>query len=162
MYAQHPWLASSVVEDEEFAEPPPARQSASTWRIAGASLGATYTLAVAGDGDIPSIPGVTTLGESFEVRWWKEEAERLRKYAHDTEKLASQWAARETGTRKRLVHTQAALLESQRRALLFDAASGRVKQLEETLQQLHERRLRGRAKRALRPVKRLLKRLLRR
>jgi 2-polyprenyl-3-methyl-5-hydroxy-6-metoxy-1,4-benzoquinol methylase len=161
MYAQHPWLASSVVEDEEFAEAPPARQSASTWRIAGAE-GATYTLAVAGDAGIPSIPGVTTLGQSFEVRWWKEEAERLRKYAHDTEKLASQWAARETETRQRLVRTQAALLEAERKALLFDAASWRVKELEDAMQHMHDRRLKGRAKRALRPFKRRLKRLLRR
>jgi SAM-dependent methyltransferase len=71
-YRQHPWLAS-VIEPLEGA-PGVGEVRASATLDPGAEA---YGILAASDAELPSMPRVVALGQTFEVRWWSERVEAV-------------------------------------------------------------------------------------
>lgn len=149
---QHDWLASAILEDEVFAgsnaDPIGGLE---VRKLVGHEPGAeTYTLALAGDGELPATLMPVTLTGTIELREWMD-------HYHEQDRILRQQAA----------HFEALkTLENERRMLRYrlEKAEGRVarmKDLEKELQDLElaladvpkdlERRLAG-ADQALRDV----------
>jgi O-antigen biosynthesis protein len=79
LYRQHSWLGTAVLTDEEFASGEDEREH----RLATHKLGQnrpgfeTYTIAVAGNRELPDLDSLAALGQPFEVREWHEALESM-------------------------------------------------------------------------------------
>ena len=89
LHRQTPWLASTILSDAEFAASGSDESfSLRTVKTEPKEPGEeTFTIAVAARKEIPSPQSLLTLGEPFEVRWWREqvEAHELANRAHEEE-----------------------------------------------------------------------------
>jgi SAM-dependent methyltransferase len=93
LYSQHPWLASALLGDESL----PAGELR---ELLAAAIGEphdpgseTYTVAVASDAPLSTLPGVLVLGDDFEVRWWHEQLDALRRAEHRSGRAAAELQA---------------------------------------------------------------------
>jgi hypothetical protein len=73
LYRQTAWLASAILDDTESLAWGSAESfSPRTVKTAPRSPGEeTFTIALAGNRELPSSGALLTLGEPFEVRWWE-------------------------------------------------------------------------------------------
>jgi SAM-dependent methyltransferase len=79
LYRQHVWLGTAVLTDEEFESADDDREHRFPIHKLGSTRPGfeTYTVAVAGDGDLPDLESLAALGEPFELRQWQERVDEL-------------------------------------------------------------------------------------
>lgn len=73
LYRQHPWIATLITDDRELLLDDPAIDLKAKARKAARVLPGEelFTLAVAGDGDLPELEPLTMLGDPVDVRSWQ-------------------------------------------------------------------------------------------
>jgi ubiquinone/menaquinone biosynthesis C-methylase UbiE len=100
VYAQHPWVASLITANGELAvtDPDAAVTTAVLKTMSVAPGQELFTLAVAGDGELPVLTSLTMLGDAVDVRAWQRAATSER----DLELLRSSVSWRVTAPLRRL------------------------------------------------------------
>lgn len=79
LYRQHPWVASLITDDGGFGTASSdVALNADVRKVVGASPGKeVFTLALAGDSDLPDPKGIAVLTEPIDLKNWHERAESL-------------------------------------------------------------------------------------
>jgi ubiquinone/menaquinone biosynthesis C-methylase UbiE len=79
LYRQHPWVASMIGSEGDLALEDPEGSLATTVRkTKGVAWGEElFTIAVAGDSELPGLASVTMLGDAVDVRAWQHAARDL-------------------------------------------------------------------------------------
>lgn len=115
LFMQHPWLASAI-----SVGGPPSSEPASGWRIAfvGDELqtgGETYTLALASASPVVEKEPIVVIGSQFEVRWWNEHVEGLRRTQADTQRALEEMTSAEAAARVQLMDASRRLVDLEQR-----------------------------------------------
>jgi SAM-dependent methyltransferase len=115
MYRQHSWLASTLADETVLAAAHDQGADATVHVPAeeAATRGESFTVAAAGQGDLPALTPRVVLGDPFEVRWFAEQLEYQRGENERLSRAALQ-AERELASRaERLRALGAKLLEAE-------------------------------------------------
>jgi SAM-dependent methyltransferase len=124
-FRQHPWLASAIEAPEGPAGANGDSSAARIDRTSPLEPGQeTYAIAVASDGQLPTMEGLVVLGHDFEVKWFKEQL------AATQRALAIEENRRDKATRQ-LNETSAALLDANQSLARMPALEFRLKEAEE-------------------------------
>ena len=123
LYRQHPWLASALLADESLA-------AGELREVLAAAIGEpldpgseTYSVAVASDAPLSNAPGIVVIGDDFEVRWWHDQLDALRRAEHRSRRAAGELEVE--------VHRLSrALLGSEQTAARVVELQGRLEDLE--------------------------------
>ncbi|MGD9735439.1 MAG: class I SAM-dependent methyltransferase [Solirubrobacterales bacterium] len=139
-HVQHPWLASAIQPAESSVEDP---ASGSVKRIAEIEPGGqTYTIVVAGAG-VPELPGLITLADSFEVRWWSDQLDAANERTAATERHVTEVEehfGREVAAARAREHDLSVRLhEANGRLLRASEELSRLQRLEEHFDELKVR-----------------------
>ncbi|MBN1530843.1 MAG: class I SAM-dependent methyltransferase [Thermoleophilaceae bacterium] len=115
LFRQHPWLSTSIRGDGATGD----------WRVAsiGSPGGETYTLALASASPVDPREPLVVLGNVFEVRWWNEQVDGLRRAleaAHEAE----------AGARAQLADASRRLLDLEQRLARLPEMEYQVRQLQ--------------------------------
>lgn len=132
---------------------------------------APFTIALAGDGELPHIDGLVVSAGVFDVRWWQDEvraaeerAEAAAGVAAELQRTSAREAAETAGLSARLSDAQRRLLELDRSEALAKSLRHELADCRSDLEQARriqaalEGSLTWRSTRPLRAVKRILKR----
>lgn len=90
-----------------------------------------YSLVVASDAPLPSVHGLVTVGDTFDVRWWSEQVENHRRQILEANARESQAFEREQKAGQKLRETSEALLEANRELAQVPVLQHRMESLEE-------------------------------
>jgi hypothetical protein len=108
----------------------------------GEDEGPPYSVAVASDGELPTMEGLLAVGDAFDVRWWQEQVENFRAEALTSAARELQAVEREQGALRRLQDTSDALLEANQKLAQIPLLQHRLASLEEKYGDLSERHAR--------------------
>jgi SAM-dependent methyltransferase len=111
MRRQHTWVASSVLDDEQFSLGEDALlANAAVYKLASREAGKeTYTIAIASDAALPLDQAVVTLSEPVELRTWDSLWHEQRDMLEEQEQLLHE--------QEQLLHEQEQLLHEQEQLL---------------------------------------------
>jgi 2-polyprenyl-3-methyl-5-hydroxy-6-metoxy-1,4-benzoquinol methylase len=135
---QHTWIASSVFEDEEFrADGNRLLEEIELRKAAGMEPGEeTYTLAIAGDGPLPSTIGLVDLTIDVDLREWSRFMERS---SHEAEvarkRLEEEPRAEAELLRAELEELRRRLIESESELARFAGLEARLQSAEGVLRE---------------------------
>jgi SAM-dependent methyltransferase len=103
LYRQHAWLGTVIAADDDLAA---GAGADARLHVTRSDVGEeTFTVAIAGDGELPRPTARVTVGDAFEITWWHEQLNEHRRIALAAER---EIRVRET----RLAELGARLLES--------------------------------------------------
>ena len=113
LFRQQPFLASALLGDADAAadaDAPPVE--AAVHKLTPLSPGdEMFSVAVAGDEPFEPPPSLVALASAFELRWWHDEVENLRRHAAEAERGAAVVREERARLEERLKSTGARLLE---------------------------------------------------
>lgn len=127
IYWQHAWLASVIGAPEGTVgslSADDAQRGCDTRAVSAlAPNGQTYSLVLAGGGELPPLEDLVTLGDAFEVRWWEEQLT-------ETRRVLAQVTAEKEEIIAQLGQASTALLDANQRL-------ARIPVLEHRLEEAH-------------------------
>jgi 2-polyprenyl-3-methyl-5-hydroxy-6-metoxy-1,4-benzoquinol methylase len=130
-WRQHAWVASTIDAMDDAT--PVLRR-----RTTLAPDDEIFTLVVASNAEPPELPGLTVLGEAFEVRWWQEQVdgarEQLAAQQHESAFLLERERAEHAETRSRLQEAGRRVLEAEQELAKVPGLLKRVSDLDEELE----------------------------
>lgn len=130
LHRQDAWLGSKI-EPADSAGRDGAPESDEVIRTAAAVESPDYGIVIAADSELPEVPAILAIGQTFDLRWW---AQQVANREREIVRLAEQ----EAETRRRLYQVEWELKDANQELAQIPLLKHRLTTLEEQLGQLGE------------------------